>query len=125
MNIRMKAVEMKNWAAYLFKLAVLRDLFEIQEIGERLRERSDFTYSNSALGQYFKGTRNPPANFFDYVRVALELTDEEYQVLLFLYHASKPTPSPVQQQQMRHFKTVLLTGIINSLKGENGIGAAS
>lgn len=116
---------MKDWAAYLFKLAVLRDLFEIQEIGNRLRERSDFGYSNAALGQYFKGVRNPPANFFDYVRVALDLTDEEYQVLLFLYHASRPTPTPVQQKQMQHFKTVLLTGIVNSLKGEHGVGAAS
>lgn len=113
---------MKEWAVYLFKLAVLRDLFEIQEIGERLRERSDFSYSDSALGQYFKGKRNPPPNFFDYVREALELDNEEYQLLLYLYHSSKPSPTPLQQEQMRRFREKLLGSMLQSLREGNGVG---
>lgn len=116
---------MQDWAKYLFKLAVLRDLFEIQEIGNRLREGSDFGYTDAALGQYFKGKRKPPPNFFDYVRQALELTDSEYQMLLYVYHQSRPTPTPLQRQQMQHFKDVLLERMIQNLRGDGGLGGAS
>lgn len=118
---------MNEWGKYLFKLAVMRDLFEIKQIGARLRERSDFTYSNAALGQYLKkpgdkNFRNPPPDFFDFVREALELSEEEYQTLLFLHHQSKPTPTPMQQKQMQHFREVLLLRIVQGLRGDNGLG---
>lgn len=124
----MKAAEMNEWGIYLFKLAVMRDIFEIKEIGASLRGRTDFTYSDAAVGQYLKSVRQPPPNFFDYVREALELTEEEYQTLLFLYHRSKPSPSPVQQQQMSYFKTVLLERMVENLRGgghREGVGTAS
>lgn len=119
---------MNEWGIYLFKLAVLRDLFEIKEITARLQERTEFTYGPSAVGQYLKDARNPPPNFFDYVREALELTEDEYQSLLFLYHQSKPSPSPVQQRQMHYFRTVLLERMVKNLRGEGqheGVGTAS
>ena len=115
---------MTEWAAYLFKLAVLRDLFEIQAIGDRLRARSDFEFGDAALGQYFKGKRKPPPNFFDYARQALELTDSEYQMLLFLFHSSRPSPSPLQRQQMQHFKDVLLRRMVQNLSRDGGLGGA-
>lgn len=118
----MKAAEMTEWAIFLFKLAVLRDLFEIREIGDRLREETDFSYSDSALGQYFKGKRKPPANFFDYVREALDLNEVEYQMLLYVFHQSRPTPTPVQKRQMQHFKESLLERMIQGLKGDGGLG---
>lgn len=118
----MKAVEMKEWAVYLFKLAVLRDLFEIRDIGDILRERTDFSYGNAALGQYLKGKRNPPPNFFDYVKEALELTEAEYQILLYMYHSTKPEPSRVQEEQMKRFKNDLLSRIVQNITRENGLG---
>lgn len=121
----MKATEMNDWAKYLFKLAVLRDFFEIREIGNLLRERTDFNYTDAALGQYFKGKRKPPPNFFDFVREAMELTEGEYQMLLFIYHQSRPTPTPLQKKQMQHFKEVLMERMIQNLKGDGGLGGAS
>lgn len=115
---------MTEWAVFLFKLAVLRDLFEIKEIGNRLRGETDFSYSDSALGQYFKGLRKPPPNFFDWVREALDLNDVEYQMLLYLYHQSRSTPTPVQKRQMQHFRENLLERMIQGLKGDGGLGGA-
>ena len=115
---------MTEWAIFLFKLAVLRDLFEIREIGDRLRESSDFSYTDAALGQYFKGVRKPPANFFDYVREALDLNDVEYQMLLYVFHQSRPTPTPMQRRQMQHFRETLLERMVQGLKGDGGLGEA-
>lgn len=119
---------MNEWGVYLFKLAVLRDLFQINEITERLRERTDFGYGPAAVGQYLKGVRKPPPDFFDYVRESLELSSDEYHTLLYLYHRSKSSPSPIQEQQMSYFKTVLLERMVENLRGggqRGGVGAAS
>lgn len=66
---------MNNYEKLVYKLAVLHDLFEIRELGDRLRAETEFGYSDAALSNYLK-RRRPPEGFSGQARRALWLSQD-------------------------------------------------
>lgn len=115
---------MVEWGRLLVKYAAFEDLFELEEIAQRLRDTTDWDYHTATLGQYLKGRRKPPPGFFDYVQTALNLDEDNYNLLLYTFHGSQKRLSPHQQGQRERFRQMLYDRMTEQIVGEGKAGGA-
>ncbi len=115
---------MNEYGKLVFKLAVLHDLFEIQHLGDRLRETTEFGYSNQSLSNYLKKKRRPPEGFSDQVRRALDLNQDMYNLLLYVQDKTTDSRSPIQRERIEAFEQMLLKDAAGRYL-KNGEGAAN
>ncbi len=115
---------MSGYGRLVYKLAVIHDVFEMKDLGERLRSETEFNVGNATLYMYLKGQRNPPPGFSDQVRRALKLNDDMYHLLLYVYDKTTGRLSPVQREQTSRFERMLLEDAARRYL-ENGGGAAN
>lgn len=114
---------MNEYGKLVYKLAVLHDVFEIKELGERLRIKTEFGYSDQSLSNYLKN-RRPPEGFSDQVRRALGLSQDMYNLLLYVQDKTSGKLTPLQREQVQRFEQMLLSDTAGRFKG-NGGGAAN
>lgn len=115
---------MSGYGRLVYKLAVIHDIFEMKDLGSRLRDTTEFSNKNATLYMYLKGQRNPPPGFSDQVRRALNLNDDMYHLLLYVYDKTTGRLSPVQREQTTKFERMLLEEASRRYL-ENGGGAAN
>jgi hypothetical protein len=120
----MKVEEMSEYGKLVYKLAVIHDVFEMQDLAELLRNTTEFSKKNQTLYYYLKGERTPPAGFSDQLRRALNLNDEMYHMLLYVYDKATGRLSPVQREQTQKFEQMLRDDVARRFL-ENGGGAAN
>jgi hypothetical protein len=117
----MKAEEMNDYGKLVFKLAVLHDVFEAKELWRRLCEKTEFSVTDASFYMYLKGQRTPPQGFSDQVRRTLDLSDEMYHLLLYVYDKTTGNLTPVQREQTRRFEQMLLEDAARRfLEGDGG-----
>lgn len=114
---------MNDYGKLVYKLAVLHDLFEIRELGDRLRTKTEFGYSDAALSNYLK-RRRPPEGFSDQLRRALGLSQDMYNLLLYVQDKTSGSLSPAQREQIERFEQMLLEDVARRFLGSND-GAAN
>ncbi len=89
---------MSKYGRLVWKLAAINDLFELRELGDRLRDTTEFDYSDVALSNYLRG-RKPPEGFSDQLRRALNLSPDLYYLLLETQDRSTGDLSPAQRKE--------------------------
>lgn len=114
---------MSEYGKLVFKLAALHDIFELRLLANRLRETTEFRYSNQSLSNYLKEKRRPPEGLSDQLRRALKLNQNMYNLLLYVQDKSIGTVTPIQREQMEMFEKMLLEDIARRFL-TNGGGAA-
>lgn len=114
----MKAVEMNDLGKLIMKYAAFEDLFELEDIAQRLRDTTPWDYTTPALSGYMKGKRTPKPEFFQYLKTALNLDEDSYQLLLFIYHQAQPSLSSQQMSQVEMFRKKLYEQTIRGIRGE-------
>jgi hypothetical protein len=119
-----KAEEMSDYGRLVYKLAVIHEVFEMKDLGTLLRETTEFSVGDATLYMYLKGQRTPPPGFSDQVRRALELDDDMYHLLLYVYDKTTGRLSPAQREQTSRFERVLMEDARGRYL-KNGEGAAN
>lgn len=119
----MRAEEMNEYGKLVFKLAVLHDLFEIGHLANRLRETTEFDYTNQALSNYLK-KRRPPEGFSDQLRRALNLNQDMYNLLLYVQDKTTGSLTPMQRERTEAFERMLLRDAAGRFLKDGG-GAAN
>lgn len=120
----MKVEEMSEYGKLVYKLAVVHDVFEMKDLGELLRNATEFSNGNATLYMYLKGQRNPPPGFSDQLRRALDLNTDMYHLLLYVYDKTTGKLTPVQREQTEKFEQMLRDDVARRFLG-NGGGAAN
>jgi DNA-binding XRE family transcriptional regulator len=102
----MRAKEMSKYGRLVWKLAAINDLFELRDLGDRLRETTEFGYSDVALSNYLRG-RKPPEGFSDQLRRALNLSPDLYYLLLETQDRATGDLSPTQRKEKEKLERVV------------------
>ena len=114
---------MNEYGRVAWKLAVINDVFELQELGNLLRETTEFRYSDQALSNYLK-KRQPPPGFSDQLRRALGRSQEMYNLLLYVQDKAGGKLTPVQREQTERFEQMLRDDVARRFLS-NGGGATN
>ena len=67
--------------------------------------------------------RRPPEGFSDQVRRALGLSQDMYNLLLYVQDKASGSLSPVQHEQTERFERMLLEDVAGRFLGDNGEAA--
>jgi hypothetical protein len=111
---------MSDFGRLVYKLAVIHDIFEIKELAKKLRDATEWDLKDATLGLYLKGERTPPPGFSDQLRRALELDEDTYHLLLYVYDRTTGRLSPHQREQTARFEQMLREEAARRYLGNGG-----
>ena len=103
-----KADELSTFGRVLAKLMAIRNIFEWQDLSEKLKSELGYQISGGAISNYARDRRQPPRHFFNAVREALHLNDEMWWLLLTSYYnPDKLTTEEMARQDRKFLKWLI------------------
>jgi hypothetical protein len=103
-----KADELSAFGRVLAKLMAIRNIFEWQDLSEKLKSELGYGISGGAISNYARDKRQPPRHFFNAVREVLRLNDEMWWLLLTSYYKPDKLTTEEMARQDRKFLEWLL-----------------
>lgn len=98
-----KANELSAFGRVLAKLMAIRNVFEWQDLSEKLKSELGYEISGGAISNYARNRRQPPRHFFNAVRKVLRLNDEMWWLLLTSYYKPDRLTTEEMARQDRKF----------------------
>ena len=98
-----KTDELSTFGRVLAKLMAIRNIFEWQDLSEKLKSELGYEISGGAISNYARDKRQPPRHFFNAVREALRLNDEMWWLLLTSYYKPDKLTAEEMARQDRKF----------------------
>lgn len=98
-----KAGELSTFGRMLAKLMAIRNIFEWQDLSEKLKSELGYEISGGAISNYARDRRQPPRDFFNAVRKVLRLNDEMWWLLLTSYYKPDKLTAEEMARQDRKF----------------------
>lgn len=103
-----KVSELSTFGRVLAKLMAIRNIFEWQDLSEKLKSELGYQISGGAISNYARDRRQPPRHFFNAVREALHLNDEMWWLLLTSYYnPDKLTTEEMARQDRKFLKWLI------------------
>lgn len=98
-----KASELSTFGRVLAKLMAIRNIFEWQDLSEKLMKEMGYKISGGAISNYARDKRQPPRHFFNAIRKVLRLNDEMWWLLLTSYYKPDKLTVDEMARQDRKF----------------------